>query len=179
MLIERLADQLGYAGGMERASDHFFPYVDHIGPATLLLSDGSVLGVLRMPGAPFSLALNGTRNGHKRRLVAFLNAVADENVEVHIHLVKHDAALPPASHGDAVAPYAQRLLGDYHASIQDDLAVPYLVHMGTQEQKEKWLPRMATGEVLGALAMTDPGAGSDLRGIKTNAKKVDGGYLVR
>lgn len=62
--------------------------------------------------------------------------------------------------------------------IQDDLAVPYLVHMGTQEQKEKWLPRMATGEVLGALAMTEPGAGSDLRGIKTTAKKVDGGYLV-
>lgn len=62
--------------------------------------------------------------------------------------------------------------------IQDDLAVPYLVHMGTQEQKEKWLPRMATGEVLGALAMTEPGAGSDLRGIKTTAKKVDGGYIV-
>lgn len=62
--------------------------------------------------------------------------------------------------------------------IQDDLAVPYLVHMGTQAQKEKWLPRMATGEVLGALAMTEPGAGSDLRGISTTAKKVDGGYLV-
>lgn len=62
--------------------------------------------------------------------------------------------------------------------IQDDLAIPYLVHMGTQEQKQKWLPRMATGEVLGALAMTDPGAGSDLRGIKTNAKKVDGGYVL-
>ena len=62
--------------------------------------------------------------------------------------------------------------------IQDDLAVPYIVHMGTQEQKEKWLPGMATGEILGALAMTEPGAGSDLRGIKTTAKKVDGGYLV-
>jgi acyl-CoA dehydrogenase len=62
--------------------------------------------------------------------------------------------------------------------IQDDLAIPYLVHMGTQEQKQKWLPRMATGEVLGALAMTEPGAGSDLRGIKTTAKKVDGGYIV-
>ena len=62
--------------------------------------------------------------------------------------------------------------------IQDDLAVPYIVHMGTQEQKEKWLPRMATGEILGALAMTEPGAGSDLRGIKTTAKKVEGGYLV-
>jgi acyl-CoA dehydrogenase len=62
--------------------------------------------------------------------------------------------------------------------IQDDLAIPYLVHMGTQEQKEKWLPRMATGEVIGALAMTEPGAGSDLRGIKTTAKKADGGYIV-
>ncbi len=123
MRIERIADLLGYAGGMERASDQFFPYVDHIGPATLLLSDDSVMGVLRMPGAPFSLVMNGERNGHKRRLVAFLNAVADENVEVHIHLVKHDATLPPASHGSASAPYAQRLLDDYHASIQDDLAV--------------------------------------------------------
>ena len=62
--------------------------------------------------------------------------------------------------------------------IQDDLAVPYLVHMGTQEQKEKWLPGMATGEILGALAMTEPGAGSDLRGAKTTAKRVEGGYLV-
>ncbi|MDT3316026.1 acyl-CoA dehydrogenase family protein [Microbacterium sp. KSW4-11] len=62
--------------------------------------------------------------------------------------------------------------------IQDDLAVPYLVHMGTQEQKETWLPRMATGEIIGALAMTEPGAGSDLRGISTTAKKTDGGYIV-
>ena len=62
--------------------------------------------------------------------------------------------------------------------IQDDLAVPYIARMGTQAQKEKWLPGMATGEVLGALAMTDPGAGSDLRGIHTNAKKVDGGYIL-
>lgn len=77
---------------------------------------------------------------------------------------------------EVIASGAGSLAGAF--GIQDDLAVPYLVHMGTQEQKEKWLPRMATGEVLGALAMTDPGAGSDLRGIKTNAKKVDGGYIL-
>ncbi len=123
MRVDRLADLLGYSGGMERASDGFFPYVDHIGPATLLCSDGSVMGTLRMPGAPFSLVLNRERNGHGRRLVAFLNAAADENVEVHIHLVKHDATLPPISHGTASAPYARMLLDDYHASIQDDLAV--------------------------------------------------------
>jgi len=62
--------------------------------------------------------------------------------------------------------------------IQDDLAVPYVVHMGTAEQKQRWLPGMATGEIIGALGMTEPGAGSDLRGIRTTAKKVDGGYLV-
>lgn len=62
--------------------------------------------------------------------------------------------------------------------IQDDLAVPYLVHLGTPEQQQRWLPRMATAEAMGALAMTEPGAGSDLRGISTTAKKVDGGYVV-
>ncbi|WP_243229116.1 acyl-CoA dehydrogenase family protein [Microbacterium sp. CIAB417] len=77
---------------------------------------------------------------------------------------------------EIIAAGAGSLAGAF--GIQDDLAVPYLVHMGTQEQKEKWLPRMATGEIIGALAMTEPGAGSDLRGIKTTAKKVDGGYIV-
>ena len=77
---------------------------------------------------------------------------------------------------EIIAAGAGSLAGAF--GIQDDLAVPYLVHMGTQEQKQKWLPRMATGEVIGALAMTEPGAGSDLRGIKTTAKKVEGGYLV-
>ncbi|MGO4680612.1 acyl-CoA dehydrogenase family protein [Microbacterium sp. 2MCAF23] len=77
---------------------------------------------------------------------------------------------------EVIAAGAGSLAGAF--GIQDDLAVPYLVHMGTPEQKAKWLPRMATGEVLGALAMTDPGAGSDLRGIKTNAKRVDGGYIL-
>lgn len=62
--------------------------------------------------------------------------------------------------------------------IQDDLAVPYLVHFGTDEQKKKWLPGLATGEIIGALAMTEPGAGSDLRGVTTTATKVDGGYLL-
>lgn len=79
-------------------------------------------------------------------------------------------------HEEIIGAGAGSLAGAF--GIQDDLAVPYLVHMGTQEQKEKWLPGMATGEIIGALAMTEPGAGSDLRGIKTTAKKIDGGYLV-
>ncbi|KAM9862796.1 acyl-CoA dehydrogenase family protein [Leucobacter sp. BZR 635] len=62
--------------------------------------------------------------------------------------------------------------------IQDDLAVPYLARFGTPEQKQKWLPKMASCEVLGALAMTEPGTGSDLRGVTTTAKKTEGGYIV-
>lgn len=62
--------------------------------------------------------------------------------------------------------------------IQDDLAVPYIARFGSEAQQQKWLPRMATGEVLGALAMTEPGAGSDLRAVATSARKVDGGYRV-
>ncbi len=74
---------------------------DRIGPAALVSADSSVMGVLRMTGAPFSLVTNGVCDDHKRRLAAFLNAVADENVEVHIHLVRHDPTLLPASRGGA------------------------------------------------------------------------------
>lgn len=62
--------------------------------------------------------------------------------------------------------------------IHDDLAVPYIARFGTPEQKQKWLPKMATAEVLGALAMTEPGTGSDLRAVATTAKKTEGGYIV-
>ena len=122
-MIDRIMEQLGYSGGLELGSDEYFPYIDHIAPTVMLLADNSVLSVMRMPGVPFSAVMNGQRNGYRRRVVAFLNAGADENVEIHIHLVKHDATLPPPSHGDAVAPYAQKLLADYHASIADDLSV--------------------------------------------------------
>jgi alkylation response protein AidB-like acyl-CoA dehydrogenase len=53
--------------------------------------------------------------------------------------------------------------------LQDDIAVPYLVDLGTPEQKTRWLPPMATGEWIGAIGMTEPGAGSDLQGIRTSA----------
>lgn len=63
-------------------------------------------------------------------------------------------------------------------ALQDDMVIPYIAELGTDEQKHRWLPRMAAGELIGAIAMTEPGAGSDLRGIKTAGKKVDGGWIV-
>ena len=122
-MLDVLATKLGYSGGDEFGSDAFFPYLDHIADDVMLLADGSRLAVLRLAGAPFSLVMNVERNGYKRRLIAFLNAVADENVEIHLHLVKHDAELPEFRHGEATAAYARALLDDYHATIEPDLAV--------------------------------------------------------
>lgn len=53
--------------------------------------------------------------------------------------------------------------------IHSNIVAPYLIHHGTNAQKERWLPKMVTGEVVGALGMSEPGAGSDVQGIKTNA----------
>ncbi|MCG2798322.1 MAG: acyl-CoA dehydrogenase family protein [Cellulomonas sp.] len=54
-------------------------------------------------------------------------------------------------------------------AVQDDLVLPYLLDLGTQEQKERWLPGMASGQLIGAIGMTEPGAGSDLQSIRTTA----------
>ncbi|SCX33386.1 acyl-CoA dehydrogenase family protein [Mycolicibacterium fluoranthenivorans] len=55
-------------------------------------------------------------------------------------------------------------------SLQDDLVLHYLLDLTNDEQKARWLPGFAAGELIGALAMTEPGAGSDLRGIRTTAR---------
>ncbi len=57
--------------------------------------------------------------------------------------------------------------------LQDDIAIPYIVDLATDEQKARWLPPMAAGECIGAIAMTEPGAGSDLQGIRTTAVRAD------
>ena len=54
-------------------------------------------------------------------------------------------------------------------SVHSDIVAPYILHLGNEAQKQKYLPRMASGECIGAIAMTEPGAGSDLQGIKTSA----------
>jgi acyl-CoA dehydrogenase len=62
-------------------------------------------------------------------------------------------------------------------SLQSDIVVNYLVSYGSEEQKREWLPKMVSGEVVTAIAMTEPGTGSDLQGIRTTAKK-DGNHYV-
>jgi len=62
--------------------------------------------------------------------------------------------------------------------LQDDIAIPYIVDLGTEEQLQRWLPPMASGEAIGAIAMTEPGAGSDLQGIRTTAVKDSEDWIV-
>ncbi|ERS09842.1 acyl-CoA dehydrogenase family protein [Alloalcanivorax xenomutans] len=62
-------------------------------------------------------------------------------------------------------------------SVHSDIVAPYILHLGTEEQKQAWLPKMVTGEAVGSIGMTEPGAGSDLQGMKTRAEK-DGDHYV-
>ena len=63
-------------------------------------------------------------------------------------------------------------------SLHNAIVAPYILHFGTEEQKQKWLPRMASGELVGAIAMSEPGTGSDLQNVKTNAKKDGNGWVI-
>ncbi|HEY9562875.1 MAG TPA: acyl-CoA dehydrogenase family protein [Nocardioides sp.] len=63
-------------------------------------------------------------------------------------------------------------------SLQDDILIPYVVAMGTEEQKQRWLPDMCAGRSIMAVAMTEPGTGSDLKGIRTTATEAPGGWVV-
>jgi alkylation response protein AidB-like acyl-CoA dehydrogenase len=59
--------------------------------------------------------------------------------------------------------------------LHSDIAVPYIMAYGTEEQKQKYLPGCVNGDIITAIAMTEPGTGSDLQGVKTNAVLSDDG----
>lgn len=63
-------------------------------------------------------------------------------------------------------------------SLHNAIVAPYILHYGTEEQKQKWLPRMASGELVGAICMSEPGTGSDLQNVRTNAKKDGNGWII-
>ncbi|MCI5043655.1 MAG: acyl-CoA dehydrogenase family protein, partial [Aquisalinus sp.] len=66
----------------------------------------------------------------------------------------------------------------FGASLHNCIVAPYIEHYGTEEQKQRWLPKMATGELVAAIAMTEPGTGSDLQSVKTTAIKEGNQYVI-
>ena len=73
---------------------------------------------------------------------------------------------------------AEKGVDGFAASLHNVIILPYIVRHGTEEQKKKWLPRLVTGELISAIAMTEPGAGSDLQSISTTATKDGNGYRL-
>jgi alkylation response protein AidB-like acyl-CoA dehydrogenase len=63
-------------------------------------------------------------------------------------------------------------------SVHHDVAVPYLLELTTEEQKARWLPGVASGELIAAIAMSEPATGSDVAAISTRARRRNGGYVV-
>src|SRR6266568_4910152 len=66
----------------------------------------------------------------------------------------------------------------FGAPLHSGIVAPYILHYGTDEQKRRWLPKLVTGELVGAIAMSEPGTGSDLQGVRTTAKRSGNGYVV-
>lgn len=63
-------------------------------------------------------------------------------------------------------------------TVHSDICAHYILNMGSEAQKQKYLPNMVTGDCIGAICMTEPGAGSDLQGMKTSAVKNDDGWTL-
>ena len=62
--------------------------------------------------------------------------------------------------------------------LHSEIVAPYLLHYGTEAQKQHYLPAMARGEIIGAIAMTEPAAGSDLQGVRTTASDEGDHFVV-
>ena len=94
----------------------------------------------------------------------------------------------PEDYGGAGGSFAHEAVIDRHFSLAgfDSFGAPlhsgivaqYILHYGTEEQKKRWLPKLATGELVGAIAMSEPGTGSDLQGVRTTAQRSGNGYVL-
>ena len=62
--------------------------------------------------------------------------------------------------------------------VHNEMVMPYILAFGTEAQKQRWLPPMVRGEVIGALGITEPQAGSDVRGIKTRAVRDGDDFVI-
>ena len=73
---------------------------------------------------------------------------------------------------------ASRGLDAWGAPLHNAIVMPYVEAFGTAEQKAAWLPKLASGECVGAIAMTEPGTGSDLQAVQTSARRSGNEYVL-
>jgi len=73
---------------------------------------------------------------------------------------------------------AKANLSGFGGGLHSAIVAPYILRYGTEEQKTRWLPKMASGELIGAIAMTEPGTGSDLQNVRTLARREGDHYLL-
>ncbi|MFD4838802.1 acyl-CoA dehydrogenase family protein [Achromobacter sp. NPDC058515] len=73
---------------------------------------------------------------------------------------------------------ARAMVHGFSNNVHSAILAHYILNYGTEAQKQRWLPGMATGELVGAIAMSEPGAGSDLKSVRTTAVKEKGEYVV-
>jgi acyl-CoA dehydrogenase len=66
----------------------------------------------------------------------------------------------------------------FGAPLHSGIVAPYILHYGTDEQRRRWLPKLVSGDLVGAIAMSEPGTGSDLQGVRTTARKSGDGYVL-
>jgi acyl-CoA dehydrogenase len=69
-------------------------------------------------------------------------------------------------------------IGGFGYQVHSTIVAPYIYHYGTEEQRRRWLPRLATGELVGAIAMTEPNTGSDLQAVRTTALRDGDEYVI-
>ena len=83
---------------------------------------------------------------------------------------RHDAVIQRA--------HARCLAGGFSNSVHSGIMAHYILRYGTEAQRQRWLPKMASGEMVGAIAMTEPGAGTDLQALRTAARKEGDHYVI-
>tara|TARA_Y100001933_G_scaffold237203_1_gene259822 strand:- start:4907 stop:6064 length:1158 start_codon:yes stop_codon:yes gene_type:complete len=69
-------------------------------------------------------------------------------------------------------------VGGFGNQVHSTIVAPYILHYGSEEQRRRWLPKMATGEMVGAIAMTEPNTGSDLQAVRTTAVRDGDEYVI-
>ena len=110
---------LGDSGVRERSGELYLPFVGHIGPQTILMEDGSVLAMAELQGVPFELEDHAQRNARLRMLNTLFRNIADDNVALYTHLIRHPLEELETTQRLFRSAFARALDGTYRSRVLD------------------------------------------------------------